>query len=178
MRAFSLASKWCIIYVWLCWLRTISQLFLDMTPLKRGVTLLDFGYFPWLTRLTFMSSIWGHMTLISNVRYQNKRNESDIKSNFQNLVLVMILGIKSSKSCCLLSTIFASFINLSIFVREYITRRPGIPHLKKDIYEDRRLHTTICNRLDLNILIWIFFNWGSVLTRQKKTLCIINIWLA
>ena len=115
----------------LCWLRTISQLFLDMTPLKRDVTLLDFGYFPWLTRLTFMSGIWWHMTLISNVRYQKKRNESDIKLKFQNLVLFMIIGTKSSKSWGLLRNIFAIFINLSIFVREYRTRRPGIPHLNK-----------------------------------------------
>ena len=51
--------------------------------------------------------------------------------NFQNLVLFMIIGTKSSKSWCLLSNIFAIFINLSIFVREYRTRRPGIPHLNE-----------------------------------------------
>ena len=71
------------------------------------------------------------MTLISNVRYQKKRNESDIKLSFQNLVSFMIIGTKSSKSWGLLRNIFAIFINLSIFVREYRTRRPDIPHLNE-----------------------------------------------
>ena len=111
-------------------------------PLKRDVTLPDFGYFPWLTWFTFMSGIWWHITLISNVRYQKKRNESDIKLSFQNLVSFMItvlmihdyrihvpIGTKSSKSWGLLRNIFAIFINLSSFVREYRTRKPGIPHV-------------------------------------------------
>ena len=68
------------------------------------------------------------MTLISNVRYQKKRNESDIKLNFQNLVLFMIIGTKSSKSWCLLSNIFAIFINLSIFL-ESIEQENQAPHI-------------------------------------------------
>ena len=31
--------------------------FISIEILKRGVTLLDFGYFPWLIRLTFLSGI-------------------------------------------------------------------------------------------------------------------------
>ena len=38
------------------------------------------------------------MTLISHVRYHKKRNESDIKLNFQNLILLKITGTKASKS--------------------------------------------------------------------------------
>ena len=71
------------------------------------------------------------MTLISNVRYQKKRNESDIKLEFQNLVLFIRIATKSSKSRCLLSKMFAIFINLGIFVREYRTRKSGIPHLNE-----------------------------------------------
>ena len=71
------------------------------------------------------------MTLISNVRYQKKRKESDIKLEFQNLVLFMIIGTKSSKSRCFLSKILAIFINLGISVRDYRTRKPGIPHLNE-----------------------------------------------
>ena len=71
------------------------------------------------------------MTLIYNVRYQKKRNESDIKLEFQNLVLFMTIGTKSSKGQCLLSKIFAIFINLGIFVREYRTRKAGILNLKE-----------------------------------------------
>ena len=65
------------------------------------------------------------MTLILNVRNQKKHIESDIELNFQNLVvLFMINGTKSSN-------FFSIFINLSIFVGEYRTRRPDIPHLNE-----------------------------------------------
>ena len=117
--------------------------FLHMTPLKRDVTLLDFGYFPWLTRLIFMGGMWWHITLIYNVRYQKKRNESDIKLNFQNLVSFMIIGTKSSKSWGLLRNIFATFINLSIFVREYRTRKPGIPHYERYVTKPQTSHNTM-----------------------------------
>ena len=65
------------------------------------------------------------------MRYQKKHNESDIKLEFQNLVLFMIIGTKSSKSRCFFSKMFAIFINLGISVREYRTRKPGIPHLNE-----------------------------------------------
>ena len=137
-------------------------------PLKSDVTLLDFGYCHWLTRLKFMSGIWWHVTLISNVRYQKKRNESDIKLNFQNLVLFMIIGTKSSKSWCLLSNIFAIFINLSIFVREYRTRRPGIPHVnERYVTKPQTSHNTMQKTRPRYLNLERFY-WGSVFARQKK----------
>ena len=64
--------------------------------------------------------------------------------NFQNLVLFMIIDTKSSKSWGLLRNIFAIFINLSIFVREYRTRRQGIPHVnKRYVTKPQTLHNNM-----------------------------------
>ena len=144
-------------------------------PLKRDVTLPDFGYFPWLTRFTFMSGIWWHMTLISNVRYQKKRNESEIKMDFQNLVLFMMIGTKSSRSWGLLRNIFAIFINLSIFVWEYRTRRPVIPHVnERYVTKPQTSHNTMQKTRPRYLNLERFY-WGSVFARKKKKLCIFLI---
>ena len=111
------------------------------------------------------------MTLISNVRYQKKRNESDIKMDFQNLVLFMMIGTKSSRSWGLLRNIFAIFINLSIFVWEYRTRRPVIPHVnERYVTKPQTSHNTM-QKTRLQYLNLERFYWVSVFARQKKTLC-------
>ena len=61
------------------------------------------------------------MTSLSIVRYQKKRNESDLEMHYQKLV--------SLKSECG----FYATLNFSIFVREYGTRRPDISY-SKEIY--------------------------------------------
>ena len=43
----------------------------------------------------------------------------------------LFLDMTHLKSWCLLSNIFTIFINVSIFVREYRTRRSGTPHLNE-----------------------------------------------
>ena len=56
-------------------------------PLKRDITLLDFRYFPWLHDQTHIYE-WYLMTYDLNISCKvtkKKRNESDIKLNFQNL---------------------------------------------------------------------------------------------
>ena len=118
------------------------------------------------------------MTLISNVRYQKKRNESDIKMDFQNLVLFMMIGTKSSRSWGLLRNIFAIFINLSIFVWEYRTRRPVIPHVnERYVTKPQTSHNTMQKTRPRYLNLERFY-WGSVFARQKKTLCItlVNFW--
>ena len=107
------------------------------------------------------------MTLISNARYQKKRNESDIKMDFQNLVLFMMIGTKSSRSWGLLRNIFAIFINLSIFVWEYRTRRPVIPHVNV-IYvtKPQTSHNTMQKTRPRYLNLERFY-WGSVFARQK-----------
>ena len=141
-------------------------------PPKRNVTLLYFGYFSWPTKLTFMSGIWWHMTLISNVRYQKKRNESDNKLNFQNLVLFMMIGTKSLMIGVFWVT-FLLFLSIYIFfVREYRTRRPGNPHLNercetKPQTSQNSMQKTRPRYLNLES----FFYWGSVFA-HKITLCI------
>ena len=112
------------------------------------------------------------MTLISNVRYQKKRNESDIKMDFQNLVLFMMIGTKSSRSWGLLRNIFAIFINLSIFVWEYRTRRPVIPHVnERYVTKPQTSHNTMQKTRPRYLNLERFY-WGSVFARKKKTLCI------
>ena len=113
------------------------------------------------------------MTLISNVRYQKKRNESDIKMDFQNLVLFMMIGTKSSRSWGLLRNIFAIFINLSIFVWEYRTRRPVIPHVnERYVTKPQTSHNTMQKTRPRYLNLERFY-WGSVFARQKNPLCII-----
>ena len=128
--------------------------------------MLGCGYCPWL--ITFMSGIWWHITLISNVRYQKKRNESDIKMDFQNLVLFMMIGTKSSRSWGLLRNIFAIFINLSIFVWEYRTRRPVIPHVnERYVTKPQTSHNTMQKTRPRYLNLERFY-WGSVFARKKK----------
>ena len=79
--------------------------------------------------------------------------------NFQNLVLFMIIGTKSSKSWCLLSNIFAIFINLGISVRDYRTRRPGNSRSKeRHVTKPQTSHNNVQkNRpryLNLEIFFW------------------------
>ena len=108
------------------------------------------------------------MTLISNIRYQKKRNESDIKMDFQNLVLFMMIGTKSSRSWGLLRNIFAIFINLSIFVWEYRTRRPVIPHVnERYVTKPQTSHNTMQKTRPRYLNLERFY-WGSVFARQKK----------
>ena len=95
------------------------------------------------------------MTLIWNVKYQSK-------------VLFMKIGTKSSKIWCLLSNIFAIFINLSIFVREYRTRRSGIPHLNERYVTKQQTSHNSMQKTRPRYLNLERFYCGSVLTRQKK----------
>ena len=74
----------------------------------------------------------------------------------------MIIGTKSSKSWCLLSNIFAIFINLSIFVREYRTRRPGIPHLNKRYVTKPQTSHNNMQKTRSRYLNLERFYWGSV----------------
>jgi len=142
-------------------------------PPKKGRNIAWFWLFsfPWLIRLTLMSGIWWQVTLISNVRYQKKHNESDIKLEFQNLVLFMIIGTKSSKSRCLLSICFAIFYQFELFGREYRARKACIPHLnERYVTKPQTLHNNV-QKTRPRYPNLERFHWGSVFARKKKPLC-------
>ena len=134
--------------------------------------MLDFGYFPWVTRHTFMSGIWWHIVLISNVRYQKKRNESENKLTFQNLVLFKMIGTQSSKSWFVLSNISYYLYQFEHFCSRE-TRRSGTPHLNKRYVTKPQTSRNNMQKTRPRYFNLERLNWGSVFACKKSIRCIV-----
>ena len=79
---------------------------------------------------------------------------------------------KKIQKCVFFWCNVCDFLNLSIFVREYRTRRPGTSHSQERYVTKPQTSHNNMQKTRPRYLNLERFYWGSVFARQKKTLCI------
>ena len=117
---------------------------------------------------------------MSRIRVRTVKSKVKIKCNKyvlrfhhkKNVLSSKPIAAKRSKSVCFSDVMFVTF-SIWAFLFECIEQEDQVPHIhKKGMQQNRRLHTTIWKRLDLDILIWKDFMEDQFLHVKKNPLCI------
>ena len=103
------------------------------------------------------------------IRSETKCNKYVLRFHHEkNVLSSKPIAAKRSKSVCFFLCNVCDFLNLSIFVREYSTRRPGTSHsTQRYVTKPQTSHNNMQKTRPRYLNLEIFY-WGSVFARKKK----------